>query len=49
MRALMDKEGWKVSRKFVQKVRSADGLGVKNPFVADRDDEGTLLGYLPKQ
>ena len=29
IRALMDKEGWKVSRKFVQKVRSAEGLGVK--------------------
>ena len=27
----MDKEGWKVSRKFMQKVRSAEGLGVK-PF-----------------
>ena len=29
IRALMDKEGWKVSRKFVQKVRRAEGLGVK--------------------
>lgn len=29
IRALLDREGWKVSRKFVQRIRRLEGLGVK--------------------
>ena len=29
IRALLDSEGWKVSRKFVQRIRKFEGLGVK--------------------
>ncbi|MBC2592638.1 IS3 family transposase [Ruficoccus amylovorans] len=46
VRALLANEGWQVSRKLVQKVRRAEGLGVKPPRPRQRR-QGKSTGKIP--
>ena len=49
IRALLVREGWQVSRKFVQKVRRAEGLIVQPPKKSSEGEASPPAGFRPAQ